>query len=229
MDSVQQLSSRLATARRVVVVGNGGIALELVHEVSLYITLYMCVLIKSQLTFCDVHWVVRDAYVGSAFFDAAASAFIMPSLQQRATSSSSSSQPNSVPATSSSIEPTKDNTSTYGGYGLGPEWVTKSGFGTQHKASDRYDLDGRGSGTLKVGLNRCSHCSLMITFLLQIHYNQEVQAVSEDGGLSWQQVLDDSTTTVLDAKIIEGERDYPLHIFTTTGEVSAMLTSLETE
>jgi hypothetical protein len=34
MDSVQQLSARLATARRVVVVGNGGIALELVHEVT---------------------------------------------------------------------------------------------------------------------------------------------------------------------------------------------------
>ena len=33
--SVEQLVDRLATARRVAVVGNGGIALELVHAVSL--------------------------------------------------------------------------------------------------------------------------------------------------------------------------------------------------
>lgn len=34
LESVEQLSARLATARTVAVVGNGGIALELVHEVS---------------------------------------------------------------------------------------------------------------------------------------------------------------------------------------------------
>jgi hypothetical protein len=35
MQSVQDLSHRLASARRVVVLGNGGIALEIVHEVSM--------------------------------------------------------------------------------------------------------------------------------------------------------------------------------------------------
>jgi hypothetical protein len=104
--------------------------------------------------------VVRDAYVGSAFFDAAASAFIMPSLQQRASSSSSS---------QTTFDNTKSTTndaltsSAYGGYGLGPEWVTKSGFGARNKASDQYDLDGRGSGSLEVPRCLFVHNQFVIT------------------------------------------------------------------
>ena len=58
-ESVAVLTRQLANARHVVVVGNGGIAMELVHA----------------LRFCDVSWVVRDSYVGAAFLDKAASAF----------------------------------------------------------------------------------------------------------------------------------------------------------
>lgn len=48
-------------------VGNGGIALELAHE----------------LTFVDLEWVVRESYIGAAFFDATASDFILPALRSR--------------------------------------------------------------------------------------------------------------------------------------------------
>lgn len=53
-DSVSELRRRISAARRVVVVGNGGIAMELVHEIA----------------GCQVVWVMRSAHAGSAFFDA---------------------------------------------------------------------------------------------------------------------------------------------------------------
>ncbi len=60
-DSVEHLTLLLKTARRAVVIGNGGIAMELAHE----------------LHCCETHWIIRDAYVGSPFFDATASDFVL--------------------------------------------------------------------------------------------------------------------------------------------------------
>ncbi len=59
--SVENMSNLLQNAKRVVLLGNGGIALELAHE----------------LNFCETEWVVRDAYIGSPFFDATASDFLL--------------------------------------------------------------------------------------------------------------------------------------------------------
>ena len=67
IQSVHDMTKCLLTARRVAVVGNGGISMELV----------------TALTFCEVSWVIKDSYVGSAFFDATASAFVVPDLLQR--------------------------------------------------------------------------------------------------------------------------------------------------
>ena len=64
------LRARLSTARRVVVLGNGGIALELVHALR-------------ALPRAEVVWAVRDGYIGNTFFDASASAFAMPELDIR--------------------------------------------------------------------------------------------------------------------------------------------------
>ena len=66
-ESVQDLARRLETARRVLVLGNGGIALELVHEV----------------TGCELVWAVKDTYVGNTFFDHTASGFVLPELEKR--------------------------------------------------------------------------------------------------------------------------------------------------
>ncbi len=66
-ESVQELTRRLQTARRVVVLGNGGIALEVVHAV----------------TGCEVVWAVKDAYVGNTFFDHTASGFVLPELEKQ--------------------------------------------------------------------------------------------------------------------------------------------------
>lgn len=63
-DSAQEFQKRLATAKRIVVVGNGGIALELVYEVE----------------GCEVIWAVKDKAIGNAFFDAGAAQFLIPAL-----------------------------------------------------------------------------------------------------------------------------------------------------
>ena len=123
LQSVEDLVQRLRSARRVVVVGNGGIALELIHE----------------LTFCDVDWVVKNNYIGSAFFDASASAFIMPTLLSRAAGGeSSTARANSqvlykAPGPEQAatcvehamVTPTSE-TNTAPGCGLGPEWLAKA-------------------------------------------------------------------------------------------------------
>ncbi|XP_068611348.1 pyridine nucleotide-disulfide oxidoreductase domain-containing protein 1 [Brachionichthys hirsutus] len=64
-DSAQEFQKRLSSAKRIVVVGNGGIALELVYEVE----------------GCEVIWAVKDKAIGNTFFDAGAAQFLIPSLE----------------------------------------------------------------------------------------------------------------------------------------------------
>ncbi|XP_077400726.1 pyridine nucleotide-disulfide oxidoreductase domain-containing protein 1 [Vanacampus margaritifer] len=63
-DSAQEFQKQLTKARRIVVVGNGGIALELVYEVE----------------GCEVIWAIKDKAIGNTFFDAGAAHFLIPSL-----------------------------------------------------------------------------------------------------------------------------------------------------
>ncbi|CAN0189917.1 unnamed protein product [Lampetra fluviatilis] len=76
-DSTQEFQKRLEKARRVVVIGNGGIALELVHEVR----------------GCDVIWAIKDRAIGTSFFDAGAAAFFLPHLVKTAPGSASGAVP----------------------------------------------------------------------------------------------------------------------------------------
>lgn len=64
-DSAQEFQKRLSKAKRMLVVGNGGIALELVYEVE----------------GCEVIWAIKDKAIGNTFFDAGAAQFLIPSLE----------------------------------------------------------------------------------------------------------------------------------------------------
>ncbi|XP_015252916.1 PREDICTED: pyridine nucleotide-disulfide oxidoreductase domain-containing protein 1 [Cyprinodon variegatus] len=64
-DSAQEFQKQLSKAKRIVVIGNGGIALELVYEVR----------------GCEVIWAVKDKAIGNTFFDAGAAQFLIPSLE----------------------------------------------------------------------------------------------------------------------------------------------------
>ncbi|OCT87974.1 pyridine nucleotide-disulfide oxidoreductase domain-containing protein 1 [Xenopus laevis] len=64
-DSVRDFQRRLTDARRVLIVGNGGIALELVYE----------------LEGCQVIWAIKDKAIGNTFFDAGAAEFLIDQLK----------------------------------------------------------------------------------------------------------------------------------------------------
>lgn len=111
LESVTELVKRFQLGKKVIVLGNGGIALELLHV----------------LGFCDVEWIVKDKYIGSAFFDASASAFIMPTLLQRAGMSNQETFSISASKELSPVEDTnKGSEYKIAGTGLGPEWLVKS-------------------------------------------------------------------------------------------------------
>ncbi|XP_048410638.1 pyridine nucleotide-disulfide oxidoreductase domain-containing protein 1 isoform X2 [Stegostoma tigrinum] len=64
-DSAKEFQSCLAKAKRITVIGNGGIALELVYEVE----------------GCEVIWAIKDKAIGNTFFDAGAAEFLIPQLK----------------------------------------------------------------------------------------------------------------------------------------------------
>ncbi|XP_066561715.1 pyridine nucleotide-disulfide oxidoreductase domain-containing protein 1 isoform X1 [Amia ocellicauda] len=64
-DSAQEFQKRLCSAQRIAVVGNGGIALELVYEIE----------------GCEVIWAIKDKAIGNTFFDAGAAQFLIPALE----------------------------------------------------------------------------------------------------------------------------------------------------
>uniref|UniRef100_UPI00358F0E13 pyridine nucleotide-disulfide oxidoreductase domain-containing protein 1 n=1 Tax=Myxine glutinosa TaxID=7769 RepID=UPI00358F0E13 len=106
-DSVQELQKRLVGSRRIVVVGNGGIALELVHEVR----------------DCEVIWAIKDPSFGTTFFDSAAAEFFLPSLRN------SSSPGASGPSRRTKYTTSPGSTAVMGklaggmaGSALGPDW-----------------------------------------------------------------------------------------------------------
>lgn len=150
LESVDALVARLRTARHVAIVGNGGIAMELVHA----------------LSFCRLSWVVKDGYLGSAFLDATAAVFLGACLRDRLQNSNSSgingngsskeeaarpilpcppACPVSAPSSSSAETPC-----SHASYALGPEWVSRSDFLGRLTQQRR---DAEGSGTLQMYLN----------------------------------------------------------------------------
>eukprot|EP01040_Poterioochromonas_malhamensis_P012693 gene12694-13901_t len=149
LESVENLVQKLRDAKRIIIVGNGGIALELIHEMKQY----------------QIDWIVKDNYIGSAFFDSTASAFITPILQAKAIipppTSSSSSSSNQHITTSEDLLGTSNEIQTNKGYGLGPEWLKKTNF--RDKIADLPPT----------------------SYHLNIHYEEEVIAISDSLGRSW--------------------------------------------
>ncbi|XP_023302236.2 pyridine nucleotide-disulfide oxidoreductase domain-containing protein 1 [Lucilia cuprina] len=66
-DSVLELQKRLRSAKKIVLVGNGGIASELAHE----------------LEGVEVHWVVKDNHIASTFIDPGAAYFFQQRIDQQ--------------------------------------------------------------------------------------------------------------------------------------------------
>lgn len=99
-DSVEALVRKLNKSRKIVVVGNGGIASELVYR------------IKNT----EVVWVVKDKHITATFIDPGAAEFFQPSLV------ASTSHPEPEPV--KRMRFSEDN-SPKSGAALGPDWYNK--------------------------------------------------------------------------------------------------------
>ncbi|XP_063302717.1 pyridine nucleotide-disulfide oxidoreductase domain-containing protein 1 isoform X2 [Pelobates fuscus] len=101
-DSAQEFQRHLANARRVVIVGNGGIALELVYEIE----------------GCEVIWAIKDKSIGNTFFDAGAAQFLISQLRADKAATSLTCKRSrytmDVPATSWPVYVQLTNGNTYG-------------------------------------------------------------------------------------------------------------------
>uniref|UniRef100_A0A3Q3QDB4 Pyridine nucleotide-disulfide oxidoreductase domain-containing protein 1 n=1 Tax=Monopterus albus TaxID=43700 RepID=A0A3Q3QDB4_MONAL len=102
-DSAQAFQKCLSKAKRIVIVGNGGIALELVYEVE----------------GCEVIWAVKDKAIGNTFFDAGAAEFLIPSLEADKTESTASCKRPRY--TTEEPAPGASQTAEFGS-ALGPDW-----------------------------------------------------------------------------------------------------------
>lgn len=101
-DSAELLQNKLKDAKRIVVIGNGGIATELIYEIE----------------GVDIVWAVKDKHISSAFVDAGAAEFFQSRLKK-------SESPTPVIKTMKYTVEEKNLKNTSMGAALGPNWHDK--------------------------------------------------------------------------------------------------------
>ncbi|XP_065287601.1 pyridine nucleotide-disulfide oxidoreductase domain-containing protein 1 isoform X1 [Dermacentor albipictus] len=109
-ETVRMLQNRLGGARLVAVIGNGGIATELVHEMG----------------GCQVLWVVREKSIGATFFDPGAAQFFLPQLsaeKSESTASSAIAEQDTADCGDSKCPSHANQDSLPPGSALGPDWA----------------------------------------------------------------------------------------------------------
>lgn len=100
-ESVIQFSKKIKGSRRIVIVGNGGIATEIVHEVN----------------GLEIVWVIKDKHISATFVDPGAAEFFMDKVHKSETSASANSG-----LTKRIRYTVADATIVKGGPALGPDW-----------------------------------------------------------------------------------------------------------
>ncbi|XP_019631402.1 PREDICTED: pyridine nucleotide-disulfide oxidoreductase domain-containing protein 1-like [Branchiostoma belcheri] len=104
-ETVQHFQQKLSNARRVVIVGNGGIALELVYEIE----------------GCEVIWAIKDDSIGNTFFDRGAAEFFLPHLTAAKCEEKKPLKRLKYTHTEPSVASPKREDAAMGG-ALGPDW-----------------------------------------------------------------------------------------------------------
>lgn len=107
-ESVKEFQKRLSHARRIIVIGNGGIATELVYEVE----------------GCEVIWAIKDKSISHTFVDAGAAEFFLPKLNtDKEVVSTPSKRLKYTTDTTDDRDIPESTKHTLGG-ALGPDWST---------------------------------------------------------------------------------------------------------
>lgn len=108
-ESVCDFEKRIQNSRKIVIVGNGGIASELVYE----------------LKNVAIEWVVKDKYVSQTFVDPGAATFFQNRIKTKACDESSTSQENRTRLIKRMrYTEVADDTIKKNGAALGPDWHT---------------------------------------------------------------------------------------------------------
>ena len=105
-DSVLELQKRLKTAKKIVLIGNGGISSELAHE----------------LQGIEVHWVVKDNHIASTFIDPGAAYFFQQRIDQVRQKNPNESPAKGIVKRLRYDEITSDADTSKKGAALGPDW-----------------------------------------------------------------------------------------------------------
>ncbi len=119
---------------------------------------------------------------------------------------------------------------------MGPEWIAKSNMQSFLKQKDQQQDPVNSTGQLKVSqyymhtrtryARDTAYFCIILKCRFQIHYNQEVVAISSDGGASWAPTADaptlqpsvDQHTDAALALDPQGQV-YPIYLRTTEGQV----------
>lgn len=124
-ESVVQFSEKIKHAKRIMIVGNGGIATEIVHEVD----------------GIEMIWVIKDEHISATFVDPGAAEFFMDKVYKTNTSANS----NVTSPTKRMRYTVSDTTNVKGGPALGPDWHNsfdvKGTFLTSAKVNVEYECE----------------------------------------------------------------------------------------
>lgn len=109
-DSVCDFERRIQNSRKIVIVGNGGIASELVFE----------------LKNVAIEWVVKDKYVSQTFVDPGAATFFQSRIKNKSIEAGSSTSQENRPRLVKRMRYTEENDENVkkSGAALGPDWHT---------------------------------------------------------------------------------------------------------
>ncbi|XP_049287087.1 pyridine nucleotide-disulfide oxidoreductase domain-containing protein 1 [Anopheles funestus] len=152
-ESVEEFRKRIHTATRLVVVGNGGIASELVYEVD---------------GMEEIHWVIKDPYISSTFVDSGAATFFRERLNVKATAEKEKTIYKRMRYTEQ--HETGDHSTAGGskrGAALGPDW---------HRA---FDIQKHGETASPNGNKVTVHQSVEVTEIKEV--TSGLQVVLTDG------------------------------------------------
>ncbi|XP_008849816.1 pyridine nucleotide-disulfide oxidoreductase domain-containing protein 1 [Nannospalax galili] len=105
-DSAQEFQKRLTKAKRIMIIGNGGIALELVYEIE----------------GCEVIWAIKDKAIGNTFFDAGAAEFLTSKLISKKSEARIAQKRTRYTVGGSKKEARTKAESESVGSALGPDW-----------------------------------------------------------------------------------------------------------
>lgn len=121
--SVKEFQQHLHDARRILVVGNGGIATELVYEVE----------------GCEVVWAIKDKSISNAFVDAGAAEFFLPKLNSEKEEGNKPSKRLKYTTEDNKL-PDQSQEETFGG-ALGPDWSTNLKMTGQQEVSHQVHVE----------------------------------------------------------------------------------------